>query len=249
VTTVILIRHGLTDETGSVMSGWTPGVRLNERGRAQAAELAARLRGLALAAIVSSPLERCAETAAAILDGRATLAAAVPPSGDGSTAAAGVGPLAVQVDDRLGEVHYGEWTGRALRDLAREPLWEVVRTRPSEVEFPGGESLRAMQARAVGVIHDWNRRLGPEAVWLACSHGDPIRAIVADALGIPLDAFGRLAIGPASVTIIRYTDSGPFVLHVNGSGVDAARLAAQTEDRHDGTWRDPAAQRLPDLST
>lgn len=211
VTTVILVRHGLTAETGSTLSGWTPGLHLDERGRSQAAALAEALRELPVAAVVSSPLERCVETASSLLDGRT--------GKDGQ-------PVGLELDERLGEVRFGEWTGRSLRDLAKEPLWKVVQAHPSAAVFPAGESLREMQARAVAAIRDWNVRLGPDALYVACSHGDPIRAIVADALGMHLDQFHRLAAGPCSVTVIHYTDLRPVILLLNGTGAAVAdRLA------------------------
>ncbi len=197
MSTVLLVRHGLIDTTGRVLSGWTPDLHLDERGRRQAAAVAERLRTIPLAAVVSSPVERCRETAEAILAGR---------------------ELGLTVDERIGEVRYGDWTGRELRSLAKEPLWRVVQAHPSAAEFPGGESLRAMQARAVEAIRDWDARLGEDAVWVACSHGDPIRAIVSDALGAHLDQFQRIVVDPCSVTAIRYTRLRPFVLRVNDTG-------------------------------
>jgi probable phosphoglycerate mutase len=167
-----------------------------------------------LQAIVSSPLERCVETAGALLDGRVI---------EGE-------PLELQLDERLGEVRFGEWTGRSLRDLAKEPLWQVVQAHPSAVVFPAGESLRDVQARAVAAIRDWNARLGPDAVYVACTHGDPIRAIVADALGLHLDQFHRLAAGPGSATVIRYTDLRPVVLQLNGSSADVGDLLSRPGD-------------------
>jgi probable phosphomutase (TIGR03848 family) len=204
VTTVILVRHGLTAETGSTLSGWTPGLHLDERGRTQATALAEALRELPLAAVVSSPLERCVETASALLTGRIS---------DGH-------PLALELDERLGEVRFGEWTGRSLRDVAKEPLWKTVQAHPSAVVFPAGESLRDVQARAVAAIREWNGRLGPDAVYVACSHGDPIRAIAADALGMHLDQFHRLTAGPCSATVIRYTELRPVILLLNGTGTE-----------------------------
>jgi len=215
VTTVILVRHGLTAETGSTLSGWTPGLHLDARGRTQASALAEALRELPLTAVVSSPLERCVETASALLDGG---------TGNGH-------PLGLELDERLGEVRYGEWTGRSLRDLAKEPLWKVVQAHPSAAVFPAGESLRDVQSRAVGAIRDWNTRLGPDAVYVACSHGDPIRAIMADALGMHLDQFHRLAAEPCSVTVICYGELRPVVLLLNGAGTEVRdRLA-----RNDGS--------------
>ena len=180
MTTLLLVRHGLTAMTGPVLAGWTPGVRLDERGRGQATALAARLAPLPLAAVVASPLDRCAETAAAVAAGR-------------------TGPAsAIETDERFGEVRYGDWTGRPLKELAEEPLWRVVQSHPSAVRFPGeaGESLLGAQHRAVTAVRDWNRRIaaehGPDALYLVCSHGDIIKAIVADALGLHLDQFQRI---------------------------------------------------------
>ncbi|MFC4587201.1 MSMEG_4193 family putative phosphomutase [Sphaerisporangium corydalis] len=202
MTTLLLVRHGLTDLTGPVLAGWTPGVHLSERGRAQAAALAARLTPLSLDAIVSSPLERCQETALAVLHGR-----------EG---------LKLESDDRFGECGYGEWTGRPLKELAEDPLWRVVQQHPSAVVFPGGESLAGVQRRAVAGVRHWNAKLGENATYMVCSHGDVIKAIVADAMGLHLDQFQRITADPASLTVIRYTALRPFILRVNdiGGGVE-----------------------------
>lgn len=209
MTTVLLVRHGLTEMTGPVLAGHTPGVHLDERGTKQAAALAERLRPVPLAAMVTSPLDRCRETADAIAAGR---------------------EAEVQADDRLAEVRYGDWTGRALKDLAKEPLWAVVQQHPSAAVFPGpeGEGLAATQARAVAAIREWDAKVteqaGADAVWLACSHGDVIKALVADALGMHLDLFQRISVDPCSVSVIRYTTVRPFVLRVNDIGGDLAGL-------------------------
>lgn len=130
----------------------------------------------------------------------------------------------MQVDERFGEVGYGEWTGRRLEDLAKEPLWRVVQAHPSAAVFPGGESLAAMQHRAVAAVRDWNARLGEKAVYLVCSHGDVIKAIVADALGLHLDQFQRITADPASLTVIRYTPLRPFVIRMNDVGGDMRNI-------------------------
>jgi probable phosphomutase (TIGR03848 family) len=209
VTTVLLIRHGRTAaNTDGVLAGWTPGVALDERGREQAQAVGRRLAALPLAAVVSSPLERCLETAQALVDGRAG--------------------ARVVGDERLGECKYGDWTGRQLKQLAKDKLWKVVQAQPSAATFPGegGESLREMQARAVAAVRDWDVRLGrqfgPGTVWVACSHGDVIKAVVADALGMHLDMFQRIVVEPGSVTAIRYTDLRPFLIRLNDVSGDAA---------------------------
>jgi probable phosphomutase (TIGR03848 family) len=206
VTTVILLRHGRTTaNTGGVLAGWTPGVQLDETGQAQVAAVARRLAPVPLTAVVSSPLERCQATAGAVVDGR---------------------ELALQTDDRLGEARYGDWTNRPIKELVKEPLWKVVQAHPSAAVFPGpeGEGLAQTQARAVAAVRGWNARLGPDAVWLACSHGDVIKAILADAFGLHLDQFQRIVVDPASISVVNYTETRPFVLRVNDSGGDVGAL-------------------------
>jgi probable phosphomutase (TIGR03848 family) len=206
VTLVLVVRHGLTASTGTALTGWMPGVVLDDRGRAQARTLATRLAGVPLDAIISSPLDRCRQTAEAI-------------------AAAHEGPpLTVQLDERVGECHYGEWTGQPLKKLAKEPLWRVVQAHPSAVRFPGGESMLGMQDRAVGAVRDWNERLGREAVYVICSHGDVIKSILADSLGMHLDMCQRIQVDPCSLSVIRYTPLRPFVLRMNDIAGDVNGL-------------------------
>ena len=197
--TVLLMRHGRTtaNATGE-LAGRLP-VELDDTGRAQATRAGVRLRDLPLAAVVSSPLIRC----------RQTVGLALPESE----------PV---LDDGLIECGYGDWEGRPLKDLSQDPLWPVVQQHPSAVVFPNGEAMAAMSARAVATIRAWDAKVaaehGPEAVWLACSHGDVIKAIVADALGLHLDQFQRIVADPASITVIRYTATRPFVVRVNETG-------------------------------
>ncbi|WP_264991712.1 MSMEG_4193 family putative phosphomutase, partial [Mycobacterium montefiorense] len=131
------------------------------------------------------------------------------------------------VEDRLAEVDYGDWTGRKIGELANEPLWRVVQAHPSAAVFPGGEGLAQVQARAVAAVREHDRRLSEEhngdALWVACTHGDVIKSLIADAYGMHLDGFQRVTADPASVSVIRYTTLRPFVLHVNHTG---GRLAA-----------------------
>jgi probable phosphomutase (TIGR03848 family) len=209
VPTVLFVRHGRTNPTSAaVLAGRMPGIRLDGVGRAQARSLADRLAGVRLAAVVSSPLERCLETASALTSQR--------------------GRPEVEVDDRLTECDYGDWTGQPLAVLARRKLWRIVQAHPSAATFPGGESLRSIQARAVEAVRSHDARVaadaGPDAVWVAVSHGDVIKAVVADALGLHLDLFQRLVVDPGSVTIVRYADLRPFVIRLNDTGGDLSGL-------------------------
>jgi probable phosphomutase (TIGR03848 family) len=207
VTTVLLVRHGRTTANGAgVLAGWTEGVGLDDTGRTQVTALAARLTGVPLAAVVTSPLQRCLETADLML--------------------AGHDPVERHLDDRLGEVRYGDWTGGELKKLAKDPLWKVVQSHPSAMTFPGegGESMRDMQARAVDAVRDWNTRLGDDAVYVVVSHGDVIKSVLADALGMHLDQFQRLVVDPSSVSIVTYTALRPFVIRSNDQGSDLGFL-------------------------
>lgn len=204
--TVILLRHGRSlSNTAHTLAGRSEGVGLDEKGGAQAAALIERLAGLPIKALVRSPLLRC----------RLTL--------EPLAAALGLDPI---VDDRLSEVDYGQWTGRKLSELVAEPLWKVVQQQPSAAVFPDGESLAAVQARAVAAVREHDRRLaaehGADVLWVACTHGDVIKSVVADALGSHLDSFQRIVADPASMSVIRYTDARPFVLHVNHTGAQLA---------------------------
>ena len=202
MTLVLLVRHGLTGATGSVLAGRTPGIPLDDRGREQAAALAARLASVPLDAIVTSPVQRCRETADAI------------------AAARNGHPVAVAEDEQFAEVRYGDWTGKPLRQLARDPLWRAVQAHPSAVRFPGtdGEAIADVQHRAVRAIRDWNTRLGRDAGYLICSHGDVIKSVIADCLGMHLDMFQRISADPCSLSVIRYTPLRPFLLRMNDTG-------------------------------
>ena len=206
MSTLLLVRHGLTAMTGPVLAGRTPGIHLDERGQKQAEALAQRIAPLALTAIVTSPLERCVETAEAIRNAQA-------------------GEPAWHVDERLIEAGYGDWTGKPIKELMKDPLWKVVQAQPSAVRFPGGEGLADMAARAVTAIREWDQRLGADALWVACTHGDIIKAVVADALGLHLDQYQRIVPDPCSVAVIRYTPVRPYVLRVNDVGGDLAVFA------------------------
>lgn len=207
--TVILLRHGVsTSNTARTLAGRSSGVDLTERGAEQARAVADRLAGLPIERIVHSPLLRCART---------------------------VAPLAEKVglepdyDERLIEVDYGEWTGRPIADLLAEPLWKVVQRHASGAVFPGGEGLAQVQTRAVGAIREIDRELAErherDVLWLACTHGDVIKAVLADALGIHLDGFQRIVVEPASLSVVRYTPTAPYVLRLNDTGTDLSGLA------------------------
>jgi probable phosphomutase (TIGR03848 family) len=209
--TVLLVRHGRTNANVSgILAGRLTGVRLDEAGTAQADRTASRLADVPLAGVVTSPLERCAQTAKAI-------AKAHPAS------------PRVARERGLTECDYGDWQGRPLKELAREKLWKTVQAQPSAAEFPGGESLAAMQSRAVTAVRRLDAAFeaehGAGAVWVAVTHGDIVKAVLADALGMHLDLFQRLHVDPASVSIVRYTPTRPFVLATNTHSGDLAWLA------------------------
>jgi probable phosphomutase (TIGR03848 family) len=226
VATVLLVRHGRSSaNSGGVLAGRSAGVLLDETGETQARDTAARLSSLPIAAVVSSPLERCRQTAEAVLDLHPTV-------------------TTIQIEDRMTECGYGDWTGRELKHLVKEKLWKVVQGHPSAAVFPGGEALRDMQARGVAAVRDWDSRIteehGAEALWVAVSHGDVIKAILADALGTHLDNFQRIVVDPASVSAISYTPLRPFVVRYNEHGDLSGLAPAKKRRRRRATSSDAA---------
>ncbi|MGH3424542.1 MAG: MSMEG_4193 family putative phosphomutase [Nocardioidaceae bacterium] len=202
--TLILVRHGRTAANADgVLAGRSPGVDLDETGKIQADAVARRLVDLPLARLVSSPLERTVQTASVI-------AQAHPQA------------LRVRRDKSLIECGYGSWTGQPIKSLAKEPLWKTVQSQPSAVVFPDGESMIDMQRRAVGTVRRTDAEVaaeaGADACWVAVSHGDVIKSIVADALGMHLDLFQRIVVQPGSVCVISYGAQRPNVVHVNDLG-------------------------------
>ncbi len=215
MTTLILLRHGRSAANANgVLAGRAAGVELDDTGRAQADKLIDRLAGVPIAEIVCSPMLRCEQTVAPLAEARS---------------------LVPSTEPELAEVDYGSWTGSELKTLVKEPLWKVVQAHPSAAVFPGGEGLAGMQARAVAAVRRHGARIaaehGPGAVWLACSHGDVIKAVLADALATHLDNFQRIIVDPGSISVVHYTEIRPFVARVNDLGGDMAGLVPPAPKR------------------
>jgi len=204
VATLLLVRHGHTDAAGKLLTGWAPGVHLNEDGRGQAERLVTRLDGIRLDAIYSSPLERCRETAAPLAKARR---------------------LSVHVRRRLIETGYGEWTGRSIAQVRKTKLWRTVERVPSAMRFPGGESLLEVQARAVDEVNRIARD-HPRGVVVVVSHADPIRLVIAQVAGADVDHLHRLVVDTGSITAVSLDDAVPRLLKVNDTG-DLAGLRSR----------------------
>lgn len=205
-TTLLLVRHGQTPTTGQLLPGRTPGLHLSDTGREQAARVAKLLTELPLTALYSSPLERTRETAQATAD---------------------VTGLPVIEDHGLLELEVGDWTGEKLEDLARTPEWQTVQHEPAGFTFPGGEGFQDMLERMVDALTRI-RTAHPGGTAVCFSHADPIRAVLAHAMGTPLNMFQRLSVGPCSVSAIAYPEGqDPVVLTVNSTQDSLATLKAQ----------------------
>lgn len=212
--TLILLRHARSSANGSgTLAGRSAGIGLDSTGTGQVTGLLDRLAAVPLAGIVASPLQRCQATIADLAAAR---------------------ELSPVVEPRLAEVDYGSWTGRKVSELGNEALWKVVQQHPSAAVFPEGEGLAQVQARAVAAIREHDARItaahGANAIWLACSHGDVIKAVLADALGMHLDGFQRIVVDPCSISVVRYTETRPFVLKINDTGSDVSGLLPPKEE-------------------
>jgi probable phosphomutase (TIGR03848 family) len=196
VATLLLVRHGHTDAAGKRLTGWAPGVHLSEDGRRQAERLVTRLHGIRVDTIVSSPLERCRETAAPLAKARGRR---------------------VVVRRAWIEVDFGDWTGRSISQLRRTKMWRRVMTTPSNVRFPGGERLLEVQARAVDAAFDLAAE-HPRGTVVVVSHADVIRLLVAHLAGMHADHLQRLSVDTASITAVSLSDGVPRLLTVNDTG-------------------------------
>jgi probable phosphomutase (TIGR03848 family) len=196
MTTLFLVRHGLTAVTGTKLYGRTAGIHLDERGRAQAVHLAGRLAAVHPTAIYSSPLERCVETVEPVASARG---------------------LSIVVSDALIEMDAGDWTGRTLASLRKTKLWREVQTAPSTFRFPGGEGFQEAQARVVGEVGRIARR-HPRGRVVVATHGDIVRILLAHFSGIPLDEFQRTVVDTASVSVVMVGRGRPHVALVNDTG-------------------------------
>jgi probable phosphoglycerate mutase len=196
MTTLVLIRHGHTDWADKKLAGWLPDVHLSDLGKKQAEELPQRLAALNIAAIYSSPLERTIETAQPLAKTRG---------------------LRIHKVTDLGEVKFGEWQGQTLKVLSNKKEWKIVQTVPSTFQFPDGESFRETQSRAVGAIEKIVAGHAKDTV-VAFSHGDVIKLIVAFYSGIALDNFQRIAISPASISVIELGPFGARLARLNDTG-------------------------------
>lgn len=220
VPTCLLVRHGQSTANGDgVLAGRLPGIHLSPRGHEQVARLAARFTGATVARVVSSPLERCVETARPL--------------------AAALGTDLV-LDDDLQECAYGAWTGRRLAELVKEPLWATVQDDPASARFPdhdryAAESLRDMAERVVGAVRRIDAEVaaasGHGALWVAVSHGDLIKAVLADATGAGLAHFQRYTADPASVSAVRYGERHTFLLAANDLAPDLGRFRVPDDKR------------------
>jgi probable phosphomutase (TIGR03848 family) len=196
-TLVLFVRHGHTPTTGKVLPGRAAGLHLSEAGESQARTVAERLTAVPkVAAIYASPLDRTKETASFIARRR---------------------QMRVKAERGLLEADIGEWTGRELKAVRKEPEWKAVQRYPSGFRFPGGETFLEIQSRMVSTVERL-RAAHPGETIIAVSHADPIKAAVVHALGAHMDMFQRIAIAPCSVTAVLYGDSGPMVLCVNSLG-------------------------------
>jgi probable phosphoglycerate mutase len=193
MTTFYLIRHAMNDFVGKAIVGWSAGVRLNAEGRAQAERLAPRLAGRGIAAIYSSPLERALETAEPL---SRTL------------------QLPVQIREALGEVRFGEWTGKTMDELERDPRWEMFNRYRTGTRAPGGELAVESQARIVGELERLHE-LHPDQAVAVVSHADIIRVALSYYLGSPIDLYQRIECRPASFSTLTLSAWGPQILGVN----------------------------------
>lgn len=195
---ILLVRHGETEWVHkNRLAGRIPDIHLNEKGVRQADEVAQRLAHLPLRAVYSSPILRCQQTAAPIARSHQLQICELP---------------------AMMEVQYGQWEGRELKELAKQKVWHTIQHFPSRFRFPEGESMIAVQFRAINALEELAQRHASEMI-VVVSHADVIKLALAHYLGVHVDLFQRVAISPASVTSLGLTPDGQIrILRVNDDG-------------------------------
>ena len=202
MSTLLAIRHGRTPANAQgILAGRAVGVYLDEVGQLSAETLSARMQSVPVVQVIVSPLERTKQTAEIVFPQHA----------------------AIVYDERLVECDYGDWQGQSLTELATHDLWSTVQSNPQEMVFPNGESMLDMYNRTVESVREWDQLIsaehGSDAIWAIVSHGDIIKSVCADALGLPLNKFQSLMLEPTSVSVIHYgTNTG--VSKLNDTGAD-----------------------------
>ncbi len=202
-TLIIFVRHGKTPTTGTKLPGRAPNLHLSDEGKSQAETIAKEIEkssssflGKRISAVYASPMERTQETARPIAKAL---------------------NLRVRTLKGLNECDFGDWTGRRLRDLSKLKSWSTVQKKPSSFRFPNGESFSEMQNRMLRTVDKMRERHPGETI-VCVSHADPIKAILASAVGTPLDLFQRIVVGPCSASVVLYTKERPLVLTLNSNG-------------------------------
>lgn len=193
---LLLLRHALTPITGKKLTGWLPGISLSKEGEAQSRRVAELLADVPIDAVYSSPLERCQQTVGFVAESKG---------------------LRVTIEERIGEIKYGDWQGKSLKVLYRTKDWQRLKARPADFRFPSGETIREAQVRGMDAIEEL-RKTHKNQIVLVCSHADMIRVLVAGYLGLPLDLYDRITIATASVTAMLVGDGTPRLLKLGETG-------------------------------
>ena len=197
---LVFLRHAHSSANDAgILSGQLPGVSLSTKGKKQATQLVERIGSSNFDSVRISPLQRCEETITPWLSSKYSK-----------------GIKNYQIDDALIEMDYGSWSGRKLSSLSREKLWKEIQNRPSTVQFPQGERMRAMQKRALSSVFA-SIEEKKNGTHLFVSHGDVLKAIVASLLKMKLDDFQSLVIDPASLTVIDFDGEKSRLLAFNDS--------------------------------
>ena len=206
--TIYLLRHAESSaNSAGILAGRLPSISLSKAGKVQSRAIVEALNNLQVTHIYSSPIQRCLET--------------IEPFAKSSKRKVTKAPNFIEMD-------YGDWSGRKLSALRGEKLWKSIQKRPSTVRFPNGESFQEMQARIKKGLNELAKKHKKGRV-LVVSHGDPIKVIIASALGMNLDDFQKLVVDPASLTIIDWP-SGTLL----GSNIPLLPMKKKTAKRKTG---------------
>ncbi|GAC1363733.1 MAG: histidine phosphatase family protein [Herpetosiphon sp.] len=193
---LILVRHGESEMNRSTRYQGQIDSKLSDLGIRQAEALGQRLATEHIDVIYTSPLQRAKRTAEAI----AKFHPQVP----------------FREDSALFEIHHGDWQGllaTEVRERYAEGL-EEWRMYPTRAQMPNGESFSNILKRTLN-FRERVAQEHPDGTILVSTHDVVVKILIADALGMPMDRMNRIWVTNASISVLEYSETLPFLISLS----------------------------------
>jgi broad specificity phosphatase PhoE len=203
MTTFLLLRHAHSEanEKG-ILAGRISGIELSETGKLQSSQIAAALGNYRIDRIICSPLQRCKDTIAKT---------------------ASLKKKRIFTNAAFNEMNYGSWSGRPLKELAREKDWKRIQKSPSTFTFPQGESFMSAAKRIEKALGALARQYPKECIMIV-THGDVIKMALQITNGGALDNFQKFVVDTCSLSEVEWNRGSRSVVRSNVRLTKAEKL-------------------------